>query len=273
VFRAAPRVPDIAALPKADTKTQVFGAVGTNPVHRAGFGLSAGLDTEVSVCNHHGVNSRRTGRVSQNERNHVIRLHVRWTRGNALRKAGVVSYRRVIVTGGPGAGKTTLLTALEGRGHACVPDTARAIIQDRLRRGSSARPDPAEFASAILRMDIERYREASTWPGPVFFDRAIPDALCMLHDLDLLSMAVVSRTLLDFPYCGHVFVAPPWEAIYTTDGERDQEFAHAVRVHRRASDWYRALGFELIELPRVPRRSAVRVRVAAATAVVTRRSR
>jgi predicted ATPase len=48
-----------------------------------------------------------------------------------------------------------------------------------------------------------------------------------------------------------VFVAPPWPEIYTTDGERDQQFADAVRVHRRASDWYGALGFALIELPRV----------------------
>ena len=160
--------------------------------------------------------------------------------------------RRVIVTGGPGAGKTTLLTALAGCGQACVPDSARAIIQDRLRRGLSARPDPAEFTSAILRMDIQRYREASTEADLVFFDRAIPDALCMRHDLGLLSMVEAERNLVAFPYCRHVFVAPPWEAIYTTDTERDQRFADSVRVHRRASDWYVALGFELIELPCVP---------------------
>ena len=160
-----------------------------------------------------------------------------------------VSNRRVIVTGGPGAGKTTLLTALAGRGYACVHDSARAIIQDRLRRGLSARPDPAEFATAILRMDIERYRQVPAGADLVFFDRAIPDALCMLNDLGLLSLADAGRSVLDFPYIRQVFVAPPWEEIYTTDNERDQRFSESVRVHRCASDWYGALGFELIELP------------------------
>ncbi len=163
----------------------------------------------------------------------------------------IESNRRVIFAGGPGAGKTTLLTALAGRGYACAHDSARAIIQDRLRCGLSARPDPAEFATATLRMDIERYRQAPTQVSLVFFDRAIPDALCMLNDLGLLSIAEARQSLLSFPYFPRVFVAPPWEEIYTTDNERDQRFVEAVRVHRCAIDWYGALGFELIELPRV----------------------
>jgi len=171
--------------------------------------------------------------------------------GQRARKAGVLSNRRVIFTGGPGAGKTTLLDALAGHGYACVHDSARAIIQDRLRRGLSARPDPAEFATVTLRMDIERYRQAPTEADLVFFDRAIPDALCMLNDLGLLSMAEAGQSVLDFPYFRQVFVAPAWEEIYTTDNERDQRFAESVRVYRRASEWYGALGFELIELPRV----------------------
>jgi predicted ATPase len=160
--------------------------------------------------------------------------------------------RRVIVTGGPGAGKTALLTALAGRGYACVPDSARAIIQDRVRRGSSARPDAPEFAAAILRMDIERYRQAPTDVEVVFFDRAVPDALCMLNDLGLLSLAEAEQRAAEFPYWREVFVAPPWQEIYTTDSERDQQFADSIRVHRRASNWYAALRFELIELPRAP---------------------
>jgi len=162
-----------------------------------------------------------------------------------------VGHRRVIVTGGPGAGKSELLAALAARGYACVADSARAIIRERVRRGLSARPAPAEFAAAILRMDIERYREAPTGSIVVFFDRAIPDALCMLNDLGLLTLAEARRSVADFPYFRQVFVAPPWPEIYRTDSERDQPFAIAVRVHRRASEWYATLGFDLIELPRV----------------------
>jgi len=160
-----------------------------------------------------------------------------------------MNHRRVIFTGGPGVGKTALLLALAERGYPCVHESARAIIQNRLWRGLSARPDPAEFAAAILHMDIEHYRRASTEAESVFFDRAIPDALCMLHDLDRLSLAEAEEYVSDFPYFRQVFVPPPWEKIYTTDSERDQTFAEAVRVHRRASEWYTALGYELIELP------------------------
>src|SRR4030095_9873169 len=110
---------------------------------------------------------------------------------------------------------------------------------------------PRIRAAAILRMDVERYRQAPTEADLVFFDRAIPEALCMLNDLGLLSMAEAGQSILDYPYFRQVFVAPPWEEIYTTDNERDQRFADSARVHRRASEWYRALGFELIQLPRV----------------------
>jgi predicted ATPase len=160
--------------------------------------------------------------------------------------------RRVIVTGGPGAGKTSLLDGLGGRGYRYMPDSARAIIKDRVRRGWSARPDAPQFAAAILRMDVAQYRQAPIDVPLVFFDRAIPDALCMLNDVGLLSMAEAEQRVTHFPYCRQVFVAPPWQDIYETDRERDQTFAHAIAVHRRAAGWYAALGFELIELPRVP---------------------
>ena len=56
-------------------------------------------------------------------------------------------------------------------------DSARAIIQDRLRRGL----------------------ECST--------------RCMLNDLGLLSLADAEQSVLDFPYFRQVFLAPPWEEI------------------------------------------------------------
>jgi predicted ATPase len=40
--------------------------------------------------------------------------------------------RGVVLTGGPGAGKTTLLEELGAMGYAIVPESARAIIAERL---------------------------------------------------------------------------------------------------------------------------------------------
>jgi len=159
---------------------------------------------------------------------------------------------RVIVTGGPGAGKTALLAGLAERGCVYVPDTARAIIQDRRRRGLSPRPGPAEFAGEILRIDLERYRAASATAGPVFFERGIPDALCMLNQLGLLTPEVTARYLSDHPYFRKVFVLPPWRRIYATDDERDQSFEESIRVHGALCEWYARCGYELVEVPRGP---------------------
>jgi predicted ATPase len=49
-----------------------------------------------------------------------------------------------------------------------------------------------------------------------------------------------------------VFVLPPWEAIYTTDSERDQTFADALRVHDTLTHWYRRCDYEIIEVPTGP---------------------
>ena len=57
---------------------------------------------------------------------------------------------RIVITGGPGAGKTALLSALHARGYTIVGDSPRTIIQDRVRRGLSPRPERREFAQATL---------------------------------------------------------------------------------------------------------------------------
>ena len=158
--------------------------------------------------------------------------------------------QRVVVTGGAGAGKTALLTALAVRGYAHVPESARAIIQDRKRRGLAPRPPPAEFAQEILRVDVERYRCPSETAGYTFFDRGILDALCMLDQLRLLTPVDTSRYLADYPYFRTVFALPPWQQIYKTDDERDQTFVEAVGVHDTLCGWYVACGYEVLEVPR-----------------------
>jgi predicted ATPase len=53
-----------------------------------------------------------------------------------------------------------------------------------------------------------------------------------------------------YRYHRQVFVLPPWEAIYTTDDERDQTFADALRVHAMLDTWYRRCGYDVVEVPR-----------------------
>ena len=157
----------------------------------------------------------------------------------------------VIVTGGPGAGKTTLLAELAAMGYATVEESARAIIAERRARGASPRPDPVAFAQEILRRDIQKYRDQPRTSGWVFFDRGLIEAIGMLDDVSPVPATELESMLAMYPFHSTVFVLPPWEAIYSTDAERDQSFTEAVSVHARVVRWYRSLGYLVDEVPRL----------------------
>lgn len=157
---------------------------------------------------------------------------------------------RILVTGGPGSGKTTLLRALAQRGLCIVDDTARGLIQERIRNGMSPRPSAEAFAAEILARDLRKYDATRDHRGVVLFDRGIPDALGMRDDLRALTDAERHAHLAARPYHPWAFVLPPWEAIYATDAERDQTFTESGAVHGRLLRWYRTCGFVLVEVPR-----------------------
>jgi predicted ATPase len=159
---------------------------------------------------------------------------------------------RVILTGGPGTGKTTLLTELAAMGYATVDESARAVIGARLADGESPRSDPPTFAWQILRRDIEKYVALAHTPGWIFFDRAVIDALGLLHEASPLPARQLEAILATYTFHPSVFVLPPWEAIYVNDAERDQSFAEAVNVHGRVVRWYRSCGYTVCEVPRLP---------------------
>ena len=115
---------------------------------------------------------------------------------------------RIIITGGPGAGKTTLLLALQARGYTIVGDSARTIIQDRLRRHLSPRPNADEFAHETLRMDIENFVHHAATPGHVFFDRSVLDALCGLDRVTPLNESELSTWLSTYQYFPRSFSCP-----------------------------------------------------------------
>jgi predicted ATPase len=162
-----------------------------------------------------------------------------------------MSAQRVVLSGGPGGGKTTVLHALQLRGYAVATDSPRNIIQARKSSSLSPRPAPLEFAQAILREDIRQYGEQPSQSGLIFFERGVIDALGMLHELGTLPENELQGLLSEYPYHRQVFLFPPWEAIYVNDSERDQTFVEAVRVCRKASEWYQRCGYGVVEVPKV----------------------
>ena len=158
---------------------------------------------------------------------------------------------RIIITGGPGAGKTTLLLALQARGYTIVGDSARTIIQDRLKRGLSPRPNADAFTHETLRMDIENFVQHAATPSHVFFDRSVLDSLYSLDRLTPLSESELRMWLRTYQYYPKVFLFPPWKEIYVNDAERDHTFEHAEWVNSITLEWYRRCGYQLLEVPRV----------------------
>jgi len=159
--------------------------------------------------------------------------------------------KRIIVTGGPGAGKTTVLHALKMRGYPIVEESARAIIRERLCRNLPPRPEPREFAIKVMQRDITNYRSTEATAGCVFFDRGLPDALCMLDQVSPLGQQKITALNGRFTYRQQVFLFPPWEEIYCKDAERDQTILDAIRIFEILNEWYRRCGFAVIEVPKL----------------------
>ena len=157
--------------------------------------------------------------------------------------------QRYILTGGPGAGKTTVLELLRIKGFTCKPDVAREIIKERLSKGLSPRPAPAQFVQEILAKEIAQYDQSTLERPPIFFDRGIGDALCMLAQCGAMGDAQIASQLIQRPYNQMIFLFPPWREIYTMDAERDQSYEEAIEVYEEVRQWYQRLGFILAPVP------------------------
>jgi predicted ATPase len=160
--------------------------------------------------------------------------------------------RFTIITGGPGTGKTSLIAELRRRGFPGTVEAGRAIIIDQTLIGGRAlqTADAALFAEMMLAWEMRSYRTAEQETTPaIFFDRGIPELTGYYRMLGMPVPAHVTAAARIFRYRPRVFLAPAWQAIFTTDTERTQDFADAVAGSEGARAAYEACGYEVISLP------------------------
>ncbi len=183
---------------------------------------------------------------------------------------------RIVLTGGPGSGKSTVLEVLRNNGYATGEDAARSIIRERKAAGLTPRPEAKEFADQILAREIAAYRSVTLAPplrynepsseepnneepnneeplkdglfDKVFFERGIVDVAGSLYGTGTLDEQATRQLIRKYPY-EYVFLFPPWEDIYQMDEERDHTFDHSVLVYGSTRDWYRKVGYNIIEVP------------------------
>lgn len=165
-----------------------------------------------------------------------------------------------VITGGPGSGKTTLIDALAAAGMRHMPEAGRAIIRDQTDIGGTALPwaDRRAFALLMLGWELRSYREAVDAPGPVFFDRGIPDVIGYLQLCGLPVPASARRAAERRRYAEKVFIAPLWPAIFEQDAERKQTLAEAKATYQTMVEVYTGLGYTLVPLPLAPVAERVR---------------
>jgi predicted ATPase len=165
-----------------------------------------------------------------------------------------------VITGGPGSGKTTVLAELGRRGHPCIPEDARAVIQEQVASGGQALPwqDAPRFAELLMERSIATYREqAALWHAqpannaqpPVFFDRGIGDAFTCADLIGHTLPATLAKQAKRYRYRDPVFLAPWWSEIYTTDSERRQGREEAERTEHAVTKTYIELGYRIVRLP------------------------
>ena len=162
--------------------------------------------------------------------------------------------RFFVLTGGPGSGKTTLIEALRRAGFATSVEAGRGIIRDQSAIGGPALPwrDQTLFAELMLSWELRSYQHAIEQPGPVFFDRGVPDTLGYLRLSGLPVPQHVDVAADRFRYNPRVFVAQPWPEIFAQDEERKQTLDEAERTYDALVGVYTELGYELVPLPLAP---------------------
>ena len=162
--------------------------------------------------------------------------------------------RLFVLTGAPGAGKTTLLGTAATSGIRVGQEAARAVIQVQTAIDGPALQwrDPARFAELMLDRDIQTHQALAASSDIAICDRGIPDLVAYGRIMRLADTDHFERASRLYRYNPMVFLAPPWREIYAEDAERNEGWEHAQRIYPPMRDAYIEMGYEVIELPKVP---------------------
>lgn len=154
-----------------------------------------------------------------------------------------------ILTGAPGSGKTSVLDSLRER-ITCVEEPARRVLKDNALEGEPnlSERKPGLFVELLLEYSIESYDRELQGDGFFLFDRGVPDVMAYA-EWYCFPLQKFKSASLEYEYNPLVFVAEPWEEIYTQDSERKMTFAQTQVFHEMLLKSYESLGYILIPLP------------------------
>lgn len=157
-----------------------------------------------------------------------------------------------VLAGTSGTGKTALLDALRARGFLTHPEVTRVVLQEQVAQNGDALPSksPALFVAEMLRRSIDNHAASVGHPGPVFFDRGVPDLVAYAQRFDV-DPDPYRQAAEAYRYNTACFLLSPWRAIYTKDQWRGGEFEFYEAFHHGLMQAYQAHGYRFVEVPRV----------------------
>lgn len=158
-----------------------------------------------------------------------------------------------VITGASGGGKSTLIRALAARGCYVVPEIALGVMQEQEQQGGRLVPKEnlQGFMDEVFQRSLSAYDAARSLPGPVFFDRALPECLAHMRLLGLTAGPAHEMALERRRYAHTVFVTPPWQEIYVRDRWRQADFTRASRSFEATVGAYTDAGYVTCTIPQV----------------------
>jgi len=163
--------------------------------------------------------------------------------------AGIL--QRCVLTGAPGTGKTVLAAAIAHIG-VIVGEPARELIAEHREATGEQSLDgsPGLLVERLVARSIEKY-DAAPQEGIVIYDRGLPDCVAYARAYGVDPTAPLAAAA-ERRYNGPVFIAPPWEEIYSVDDMRRATFEQVTAFHDELVTAYHDLGYDLVHLPKAP---------------------
>ena len=157
----------------------------------------------------------------------------------------------IVIIGGPGTGKSTIIDGLIANGYCCYPEISREVTLEAKKQGIEQLflEKPLLFSELLLEGRKKQFQDASQEPHDiVFIDRGIPDVLAYMHYIGDSYPDFFDAACREHTY-SKIFILPPWEDIYISDGERYENFEQAKIIYKHLVETYQNYGYELIEVP------------------------
>jgi predicted ATPase len=152
-----------------------------------------------------------------------------------------------VITGAPCSGKTSVICELERLGYSVVHETARAFIDEELKKGKTIeqiKSDGLTFERHILYTKI-KIEESLSKKEIIFLDRAVPDSIAYFKSAGLNPNEPMKKSKLVRYKMIFLFERLEFEK----DRVRSEDHTKATELEQLLEKAYQSLGYHMVRVP------------------------